>query len=135
MLAAEVTGAARVAEALVARRVIATPAALDAATYPAGALVLRLAPDDVLVIGEGSLTVDDPHAIAADERGFVSLSFSWAGYELVVAPFVDWSLPVQRPALAQGYVAGIPAKVWLDTDRVLLLTNAAYAHELVGRLS
>ena len=135
MPAAEVNAAALVAEALVARRAVATPTALDAATYPIGALALRLAPDDVLVIGDGPLTIDDPHAIVEDEHGFVSLTFSWARYEAVVAPFVDWSLPLQRPALAQGYVAGVPAKLWLDTDRVLLITNAAYAHELVGRLS
>jgi hypothetical protein len=133
--ASEASVPALVATAVLARRAVATPAALDGATYPPDALVLRLAPDDVLVIGGGTLTIDDSHAIVEDEHGFVSLTFSWAEYEVTVAPFVDWSLPLQRPALAQGYVAGIPAKLWLEANRVLLLTSAAYADELVGRLS
>ena len=121
--------------ALVGRHVVATAESLETATYPIGALVLRLAPDDVLIVGDGPLQVDDPHAIIEDERGLVALTFSWPDFDVVVAPFVDWSLPLQRPVLAQGYVAAIPTKLWLEVDRVLLITHAAYAVELIGRLS
>ena len=133
------------AELLRGRRIVASPGALDQATYPPDALVLRIAPDDALVIGGGTLLVDDPHAIIEDDRGFVSWSFPWPLFDAIVAPFVDWELPSDGPALAQGYangpalaqgcVAGIPAKLWLEAGRVVLVTNAAYAHELIGRLS
>ena len=143
------------AELLRARRIVASPAALDQATYPPDTLVLRIAPDDVLVIGGGALLVDDPHAIIEDECGFVSWSFPRPAFDATVAPFVEWELPsagpalaqgdvsgpalaqgdVSGPALAQGCVAGIPAKLWFEAGRVVLVANAAYAHELIGRLS
>jgi len=52
-----------------------------------------------------------------------------------VAHHVEWSIPVERPALAQGSVANVPARVWLPDDgNVLLITAAAYANELANRL-
>ena len=51
-----------------------------------------------------------------------------------MAPHVEWHLPVDRPAFAQGRVAGVPAKLWLETDRVLLVTATAHADELAERL-
>ena len=48
---------------------------------------------------------------------------------------IEWSLPVDRPAFAQGSIAGVPAKLWLAGDRTaLLLTATAYADELERRL-
>jgi len=44
-------------------------------------------------------------------------------------------MPTARPALAQGSIAGVPAKLWLPADGdALLLTAAAYADELSRRL-
>ena len=52
-----------------------------------------------------------------------------------VVHHLEWSLPDERPFLAQGSIAGVPAKLWLSDDgRVLLLTATAYADELAGRL-
>ena len=57
------------------------------------------------------------------------------------ARHIEWPLPTERPALAQGAVAGVPAKVWLPDGTgagrvgdVLLLTATAYADELTDRL-
>jgi hypothetical protein len=47
---------------------------------------------------------------------------------------VEWPIPEDRPALAQGLVAGVPARLWLTEERALLLVAAAYAHELQERL-
>ena len=60
-------------------------------------------------------------------------------FETHVLPHLEWSLPVSRPALAQGTIAGVPAKLWLTTgpdgtERTLLLAQAAYAEELEDRL-
>ncbi len=103
-------------------------------------IVLRLAPDEVLVLGAGllgapDLTVaGDEHALVVDEAGFSGCWFSREDYERVVAPYVDWRLPTERPGLAQGRVAGVPAKVWCTADGVLVLTNTAYVHDLRERL-
>jgi hypothetical protein len=114
-------------------RVVAAPAALDAARWQGtGLTVLRFAPDDALAIGADGVDLDDEHAILESEVGFVG---AWLPIEDVQG-HLEWPLPADRPALAQGFVATVPAKVWLPEDGdVLLLTAAAYADELASRLA
>jgi hypothetical protein len=113
-------------------RVVADPAALDAARWQGDDLtILRLAPDDVFAIGATGVEVDDEHAIVEAEPGFAG---AWLPLD-EVAHHVEWSLPTERPALAQGAVANIPARIWLPDDgHALLITAAAYADELESRL-
>jgi hypothetical protein len=113
-------------------RVLADPASLDRAIWAGDDVtVLRLAPDDALAIGATAVSVDDEHAMVEDEVGFVGAWLDPADIE----PHTEWPLPTERPALAQGSIAGTPAKLWLPGDgEALLLTAAAYAHELAGRL-
>lgn len=116
-------------------RVVADPAALDAARWTGrDPLVLRFAPDEAFAIGAEGVDIDDAHAIVVGESGF---SGAWlTADELLshVVPHVEWPLPETRPALAQGSIAGVPSKLWLEGERALLLTLAAYRHELEGRL-
>ena len=122
-----------VLERLPGLRVVADPAALDAATWrgPAEVTVLRLAPDDAFAIGATAVDIDDAHAIVEPEPGFAG---AWMPVE-DVAHHVEWSIPAERPALAQGSVANVPARIWLPDDgNVLLVTAAAYADELEKRL-
>jgi hypothetical protein len=111
-------------------RVVADPAVLDGVGLPGDAVALRLAPDELFVAGQA---VDAEPALVEDERGFVGW---WLQPEELeqVAHHVEWPLPGERPALAQGLVAGVPARLWLGEGRTLLLVAAAYAHELVDRL-
>ena len=134
-------------------RVVADPAALDTAQWHGeNVTVLRFAPDDAFAFGAVAVDVDDEHAIVEAEAGFVGV---WLPIGDLV-PHLEWPLPAARPALAQGAVAGVPAKVWVparglgmgrDTgmgrdnglgsggdELALLLTAAAYGHELAGRL-
>ena len=113
-------------------RVVADPAALDAARWKGDAItVLRLAPDDVFAIGATGVDVDDEHAIVESEPGFAGV---WLPVD-AVARHIEWSIPTERPALAQGAVAQVPARVWLPDDGdALLITAAAYADELASRL-
>jgi hypothetical protein len=120
-------------ERLVGTRVVADPAAIDAmvAALPSSIVVIRAAPDDAFAIGVAGAAVDDPHAIIEDERGFVG---GWCGID-AIRPHIEWSVPTERPVLAQGSIAGAPAKLWiLDDDRVLLVTAAPYADVLAERL-
>ena len=114
-------------------RVVADPAALDAATWrgPGEVTVLRLAPDDAFAVGAAEVDVDDEHAIVESEPGFAG---AWLPVD-DVARHVEWSIPAERPALAQGSVANVPARVWLPDDGdALLITAAAHAVELESRL-
>jgi hypothetical protein len=123
-------------------RVVATPDALDAARWsgamtptgePVGEVtVLRFSPDEAFAIGARHVDVEDVHALVVDEAGFVG---GWCDLN-EIWPHLEWSAPDSGPALAQGSIAGVPAKIWMpdDDDHVLLLTAAAYAHELAIRL-
>jgi hypothetical protein len=133
----------RAPEALHATRVVAAPSALDALTWPdddaipGGYTVLRLAPDDLLVIAQGSYRagwLGEP-SIQEDEAGFVGWWLTLDELHDLVLEHVDWPLPATMPALSQGLIAGVPAKLWLSEDRALLLCAAAYGHELQERLS
>lgn len=114
-----------------ATRVVADPAAIDGAHWHgADVIVLRTAPDEAIGIGATGVEVDDEDAIVVDEPGLVGGSI-----DLHVAQWhIEWPLPTGRPALAQGSIAGIPAKLWLTEDGALLVTHAAYAADLEARL-
>ena len=120
-------------ERLQGLRVVADPAALDAARWQGDDLcVLRLAPDDAFAIGATDVEIDDQHAIVESEPGFAG---AWLPLD-AVAHHIEWSLPTERPVLAQGAVANVPARLWLPDDGdALLITAAAYAVELESRLS
>lgn len=119
-----------------ATRIVATPAALGAAAWP-DALVLRVAPDEVIVlaaVGQDGILSHDPHAIVVAETGFVSV---WLPAEEALdflERCCEWELPHARPAFAQGMIAGLPMKLWLESDRVLFITPAPFAVDLGERL-
>jgi hypothetical protein len=118
-------------------RVVGDANALDTLVVAADALVLRLAPDDAFVVLpklDGQLDAEYPKAIVVEETGFVGCWLTPAQLALHVIPHVDWALPDARPALAQGLIAGVPCKLWLESGRALLLCPGPYAHELVERL-
>ena len=123
-----------------AHRIVASPEALDRAVWPQWADVLRLAPDEAIVIheiGADIVTpeVDDPHAIVEIEAGFAEILRDPAELLEAVARHVDWVVPSSRPAFVQGLVAGVPCKLWISLDgSVRLLCSTSHVHELEERL-
>jgi hypothetical protein len=117
-------------------RVVARPEALDALPRAGLGTALRLAPDDLLLIGTGAApAVDDDDAIVVPDAGFVAWTLDAAGLSSLMGEHVDWELPSGRPALAQGLVAAVPAKLWLEEDGTArLICLAAYADELAERV-
>ena len=117
-------------------RVVARPEALDALERAGLGTALRLAPDDLLLIGPGAApAVDDGDAIVVPDAGFVAWSLDGAALRSVMDEHVDWELPSGHPALAQGLVAAVPAKLWLAEDGTAwLVCLAAYADELQERV-
>ena len=121
-------------ETLRGRRVVASPESLDVAAWDEGAVVLRFAPDDAFAIGAINIDVSDEHAIVAEETGFVGMWLSVSELAEQVLPHIEWPLPDARPALCQGFIAGVPAKLWVTDDRALLICACSYADELAERL-
>ena len=122
-------------------RIIAEPSALDAAPWPQGATVVRISPDDVfLVSATGSSAVPtvpgDTHAIVTPEHGFAGATLSADEVRHLDLHHIEWELPAARPALAQGRIAGVPAKLVLHADgSALLLVACAARAELEERLA
>jgi hypothetical protein len=124
-------------------RVVASPEAIDRAVWQdegPGAdefvpLVVRLAPDDVFAIGATGVEIDDPHAIVEQEPGFVALMFPADEFVDAVVPHLEWPPPIERPAFAQGAIAGVPTKLYLDsTGAAIVLVLASYLDDLLVRL-
>ena len=123
----------RAPERLHAWRVLADPRAIDMLDVAIG---LRVAPDDVLVLDDAQPAVDDPHAIVVAERGFVGWELGPGDVDALAHGHIEWALPRSRPAVAQGLVAQVPAKLWLrDDGTALLLCSAVLAAELLERLA
>lgn len=122
----------RAPEALRGVRVVADPSVLDALTWPDGVAPLRLAPDDLFALGATQSEV--AAALVEEETGFVGWWLELDELHDDLREQIDWPLPETLPALAQGLIAGVPAKLWLTNDRALLFCAAAYAHELEERL-
>lgn len=122
-------------EILRGRRLVAAASALDRVEWPVGVLVLRLAPDEALVVGVGEFTIDDSHAIVEPDASFSGLRMAAATVQRLLVTYSDWELPEGRPSLTQGLVAGIPAKVWMDDETALIIVPTPYAHELEERLA
>lgn len=125
---------------LEATRVSATSAALDSLVnrppWPAGALAFRTAPDELLVTATPDFEIaGDPHAIVERETAFSYVWLDEATAERFLNRECEWRRPGARPALAQGEVAGIPAKLWFEARRTLILVPAPFAAAFQRRLA
>jgi hypothetical protein len=124
-------------------RVVGSPAAIDAAEWQATGpgpdefepLVLRFAPDEAFAIGATGIRIGDPDAIAEAEVGFVAIMFPVDEFIDVVLPRIEWPVPPTRPAFTQGAIAGVPAKLYIDTTgAATVFVQAAYLDDLLARL-
>lgn len=122
----------RAPELLDGVRVVAKAAALDAAELPAGATMLRIAPDDAIVTGVATVTLDDSFAIVEPEYAYVHWRLTAQEFD-DITDHIEWPLP-EAGQLGQGLIAGVPAKIRIASDHVLLMISAGLAHELSERL-
>ena len=98
-------------------------------------LVLRFAPDEAFALGSTGVQLDDPDAIVEAEVGFVALMFPVDEFVDLVLPHIEWPAPAERPAFAQGSIAGVPAKLYIDsTGAATVFVLAAYLDDLLPRL-
>jgi hypothetical protein len=133
-------------ERITGPRVVATPEAIDGATWHGDErylTVFRLAPDEAFAVGAVDVSVDDPDAIIVREDGYAARLYPPDLFNTEVRPHIEWRLPSERPALAQGSIAGVPAKVYFldqgpalspDDSGAMVIVQAAYVDELESRL-
>lgn len=120
---------------LITTRIVSTKAALDALSVPSGTVSMRTAPDELLLLPAATVTLDDAHAIVERDGGFAGVWLNSAEANHLFERAVEWEIPSERPVFAQGAVAGIPAKLWLEQDSVLLICPAVYAEEMEERIA
>ena len=97
---------------------------------------MRISPDDVFLIGAAEPKVaGDAHAIVTPEHGFSGIQLSAEQVASIAEAHIEWQLPTKLPAIGQGQIAGVPAKLLLAADgSALLLVACAATHELLARL-
>lgn len=122
-----------VPESLRALRVVADPAALDSADWPPECDVLRLAADEILVLGTEAIDIDDPEAIVFEDHGFCAVRMPLNRIQDWLAREAEWTLPTDGQ-LIQGMAAGLPVKIWCRGDEATLITRASLRHDLEARL-
>ena len=127
-------------------RVVASPEAIDSADWQhAGEgldgfedfepLILRFAPDEAFAIGATGVRIDDPDAITVAEVGYVAMMFPVDEFIDFVVPRIEWPAPATRPAFAQGCIAGVPAKLYIDSiGAATVFVLAAYLDDPLTRL-
>lgn len=123
-------------ETLTAMRIVAAPTALDSTQWPQNALPLRTAPDEILLLNASA-----PISLPADEHALIEPEGSFMGLWLPMSEALEflertcaWELPVARPAFAQGAVANVPVKLWLEPERILFIVQAPFAADFLERL-
>lgn len=124
-------GCELVADRLPVWRVVAAPEAIDQLSGS----VLRIAPDDALVLEVDGVKVDDPEAIVEPDAGWVKMSMSEERAIELISVHASWRPPSERPVLAQGMLGGLPAKVYLDGEATMIIVAAPFESELEERLS
>ena len=114
-------------------RVVATASALDTARWRGDDVdIVRIASDEAFGIGATAAEVDDPDAIVEPEAGF-AVALLAAEDDAGVRAHCDWPIPTTPGAIAQGKIAGVPAKLVIG-DPTLLVVQRAYADDLSERL-
>jgi glycine cleavage system aminomethyltransferase T len=134
-------------------RIASTTTALDRLeAHPRKATVLRCAQDEALVIDARwpsdeidlrralpleQLLAEDPYALVVEERGFAGHWLPAARARQALRHLCSWPIPQphDRPVLAQGAVAELPVKLWIEAERILFLVPAPFAATLDERLA
>ncbi len=90
--------------------------------------------DDRLEMALEILLGEDPSVIVETDTGMSAMMFSRAEYDRLIAPRVEWQLPLTKPYLSQGKFLGVPVKLYATHDEALVICLTAYVHELAERV-
>jgi hypothetical protein len=121
-----------VLEILSGLRVVADPQSIDSCRWPEGSRVIRIARDDVFVLGADTLVLDDPHAIVEPESMFAGAWVDRTAVEDWMSSVADWHLP-RGDGVFQGMVAALPVKILVEADQALVIVPVSFAAEMEAR--
>lgn len=117
-------------------RIVALPEALITAVWPTESQTLRIASDELLIFPPlDNITLTDPSAIILTDGSFAGVWLDEAEALPLLSQHCEWEIPSERPAFAQGAVAGVATKLWFENGRVLLIVPASMAAEFRERFS
>jgi hypothetical protein len=120
-------------------RCFGRPEALDAVRQPAGTLIGRIAPDELIVVGqpgtaaalvedlEGQLSGEGNAALIVDHTdGWTFFSLVGEGIEEVFAREANWKAPVSNgePVFTVGKVCHVAGKLFFRPNRIDIMTGA-----------
>lgn len=121
-----------------ATRIVSTPAAIDAIDTSQALndrLLLRTAADELLIVPPTEeIELADPYAIIVEDASYSALSLDEPDAQHILSHICLWELPSERPAFAQGAIAGIATKLYLEEERVLVIVSTPYAEEMSERM-
>ena len=116
--------------------VLASAAGCDGVDAPAGAILCRVAPREVLLIGDLSaddVTLDEPGAIVEDVTdGWAALELAGVDAAEAFARLSELELPAD--GFVQGEVARIGAKLIVEPGRLTILVPAMLGAFLEERI-
>ncbi len=113
-------------------RVVASPTAIDRATWPAQSLVVRTAPDEVMIVGDEQPAPPEDHAIVFADTSWSAAEVSPEVGGSIMRCHADW--PPPTIGHAQGAVASIGVKLTVEPGRWLFLVPSAYARDFAKRV-
>jgi sarcosine oxidase gamma subunit len=117
--------------------------ALDGLQAPEGALACRIAPDELMLVSLAAPLQAEPVAAELEPGGGLAVdqSDAFAVWTLsgdaaaeAFARLSSVELPVGETGLAQGTVAGVPARAIVELGRIHVLVSSALAHHLRERV-
>ena len=112
-------------------RIVASSRALDGLGT---VLVMRIAPDEALVLGSASPAVDDPWAIIEVDTSWFSVRYDPVEASSVFANHASWPPPTALAPFAQGKMAGLPVKALWENGFITVLCSLAYRHDFDERI-
>lgn len=116
-------------------RIVAQPDALKTAVFNPSHHILRVANDEVVITPPlDDVTVDDPHAIIISDGSFAGVWLTEAEGLAILEHSCEWEPPTERPAFAQGAVAGIATKILFEDGKLFFVIPAVMMAEFEERV-
>lgn len=119
-------------EPTILHRVVADPAALDGAAWPAEWTVARTAADEALVLGPDRPTPPSDDAIILTDTSWATAVVTAEHGAEIMRRHANWPPPTS--GLAQGAVAAIGVKLIVEPGRWRFLVQSAFALDFADRV-
>ena len=123
-------------------RCLAEAASLDALSPPPGATAIRVASDELVLVGNpedaarlvAAAKTDTDGLVIDQSGGWEAVTVAGEAADEAFRRVSALPLPADRPAVVQGAVAGLAAKAIAYSDRIVVLVSSTGADYLYERI-